>query len=175
MASLGYSDGACKRNPGPGGWGAVMFETPKDVKLTYRFMTSGGKKNTTNQEMELTGFLELLKMCSSKGDYILHSDSTYVVYALCGNGIKEAEMTLSPLKKHVMIPGYISNWMKNGWKKADNTPVKHVQLWKEIADLCEKIVIGGSRLRIKWVKGHDGDIGNELADALSNVGASPFL
>lgn len=169
----GYSDGACKRNPGPGGWGAVVYVAcPTNKELTYRFISYGGKSQTTNQEMELTAFLELLKLCASGGEdrYILHTDSSYVVEALLGKGIKEGEIKLSKLGKAAVFPGYISSWMSKGWKKADNGQVKHDHLWKEIVKVCNDIVISGHALEVKWVKGHAGIDGNELADNLANLG-----
>lgn len=172
MTSLGYSDGACKGNPGIGGWGATLFETPNGSKVLYRFINYGGKKKSTNQEMELTGFLELLKMCTNKGNYLLHSDSTYVVQALCGLKTMEGEINLSPLKNYPVFPGYITSWMEKGWKKADNNKVKYVHLWEDVVIQCKRILLNGSKLRIRWIKGHSGDHGNDLADKLANMGVA---
>lgn len=170
-AALGYSDGACKRNPGPGGWGAVLYaKCPTNNDLTFRFIDYGGKDHTTNQEMELRAFAKLLEICVGKGKYILHTDSSYVVQALLGKDVKEGVIRLSKLGKSADFPGYITSWMSKGWKKADNGPVKHDHIWKEIVRLCSKIVLEGSVLEIKWVKGHSGNEGNELADSLANLG-----
>jgi ribonuclease HI len=62
--------------------------------------------------------------------------------------------------------------MAKGWKKADNGPVKHDTIWKQIVKTCNEIVIGGSKLEVKWVKGHAGNEGNELADELANLGVT---
>jgi ribonuclease HI len=168
----GYSDGACKRNPGRGGWGAVLYMNgaPSFGFDGYRFIDYGGKEQTTNQEMELTAFLNMLRMCKGLCNYTLHTDSSYVVEALLGKGVKEGELGLSKMGKAVSFPGYISSWMSKGWKKADNGPVKHDHIWKDIVKACGEIVVAGSKLNIKWVKGHSGIEGNELADELANLG-----
>jgi ribonuclease HI len=176
MKISGYSDGACKRNPGPGGWGAVLYVLcPTNDALTYRFIDYGGKDHTTNQEMELMAFVKLLEICSgTDSGYILHTDSTYIVEALIGKGNKEGEIRSAKLRKTADFPGYITSWVAKGWKKADNGPVKHDGLWKQIIAGCNKIIAAGSTLEIKWVKGHAGNEGNELADQLANLGVPGY-
>ena len=87
-----YTDGACSGNPGPGGWGAILMY--KDTKKEI----SGGKKDTTNNVMELTAALEGLKMLKVPCEVELYSDSAYLV-----NGFSQ---------------GWIYNWQKNNWKTA---------------------------------------------------------
>ena len=94
-----YTDGACSGNPGPGGWAAVLLF--KDVKKEI----SGGKKETTNNEMELTAIVEGLKMLNRPCEVDLYSDSASSV-----NGFEK---------------GWIYNWVKNDWKTADQKPVKN--------------------------------------------------
>jgi len=166
----GYSDGACKRNPGPGGWGAVLYAPCNDnPKLTFRFVDYGGKKQTTNQEMELTAFLNLLDICKGSDHYVLHTDSIYVVEALLGKGVRKGEIKIGKKAGEAAFPGYISAWMAKGWKKADNGPVKHYHIWKGIVKAVGEVVSRGA-LSVKWVKGHAGIEGNELADKLANLG-----
>ena len=87
-----YTDGACSGNPGPGGWGAILMY--KDTKKEI----SGGKKDTTNNVMELTAALEALKLLKFPCEVELYSDSAYLV-----NGFNQ---------------GWIYGWQKNNWKKA---------------------------------------------------------
>ena len=93
-----YTDGACSGNPGPGGWGAILMykENRKEI--------SGGKKDTTNNVMELTAAVEGLKLLKFPCKVKLYSDSAYLV-----NGFKQ---------------GWIYNWQKNNWKTANKEPVK---------------------------------------------------
>ena len=141
-----YTDGACSGNPGPGGWGAV---------LRYRFNgkvyekeLSGGDASTTNNRMELTAVIEALSAIKRPVPIILHLDSSYV-----RNG----------------ITGWIHSWKKKGWRTADGKPVKNVELWQKLDELAGRFDIDW-----RWVKGHAGDLGNERADELANMGAAQF-
>ena len=106
-----YTDGACSGNPGPGGWGSILMygEHKKEV--------SGGKKDTTNNVMELTAVIEALKLLKFKCKVSLYSDSAYVVNAFNQK--------------------WIYGWMKNGWKNASKEPVKNKELWQELYDLTK--------------------------------------
>lgn len=106
-----YTDGACSGNPGPGGWGAVLFY--KDNKKEI----SGAKKDTTNNIMEITAVLEALKLLKFSCDVKLYSDSAYVIN--CFN------------------QGWIYNWQMNGWKTASKEPVKNKELWEELYNLTK--------------------------------------
>ena len=107
-----YTDGACSGNPGPGGWGAVIFdEREKQNNI------SGKVKDTTNNRMELMATIMALKKIKSKSDITIFTDSTYVK-----NGITE----------------WIKKWEKNGWKNSDRKPVKNKDLWIKLNDLCQK-------------------------------------
>jgi ribonuclease HI len=103
-----YTDGACKGNPGPGGWAwAVAPEgTPRD---------SGGELQSTNQRMEIRAVLEAMR--SLKGQLVIVSDSTYVVN--CIN------------KK------WYVNWQRNGWRNSQKQPVANQDLWKPLVDLYD--------------------------------------
>ena len=107
-----YTDGACSGNPGPGGWGAVIFDQDKKQKNI-----SGNEKNTTNNRMELMAPIMALKIIKPKSEVTIFTDSTYVK-----NGITE----------------WIKKWEKNDWKNANKKPVKNKDLWIKLNDLCKK-------------------------------------
>ena len=106
-----YTDGACTGNPGPGGWGAVIFDQNDKQKNI-----SGSEKNTTNNRMELLAAIMSLKKIKSNSEVIIFTDSTYVK-----NGITE----------------WMKNWKKNGWKNSNKKPVKNKDLWVKLDKLCE--------------------------------------
>jgi ribonuclease HI len=140
-----YTDGACKGNPGPGGWGAFIKYNDKTLELY------GGELNTTNNKMELTAVIEALKAIKDKEKPVtIITDSTYVK-----NGIEQ----------------WIHNWKKNGWKSAAKKPVKNMELWQQLDNEVAKI----NNLKWEWVKGHSGDIGNEKADELANLGVQKVI
>lgn len=98
-----YTDGACKGNPGPGGWGAVLSYGDAEREL------HGGEKETTNNRMELMAAIEGLRALKRGCPVDLYTDSQYV-----RKGITE----------------WLRNWKKNGWKTAARKPVKNADLWK---------------------------------------------
>ena len=107
-----YTDGACSGNPGPGGWGAILFyeENKKEI--------FGNKKDTTNNIMELTAVIEALKLLKVECEVELYSDSAYVVNAF--------------------EQGWIYNWRKNNWKTSGKDDVKNRELWEELDALTQK-------------------------------------
>ncbi|MDB2353799.1 ribonuclease HI [Candidatus Pelagibacter bacterium] len=107
-----YTDGACSGNPGPGGWGAVIFDNDNN-----QTNISGKEKNTTNNRMELLAAIMALKKIKSNSQITIYTDSTYVK-----NGITE----------------WMFNWKKNDWKTASKKPVKNKDLWIKLDKLCEK-------------------------------------
>ena len=107
-----YTDGACSGNPGPGGWGAVIFDEKKKQNNI-----SGKVKDTTNNRMELMAPIMALKKIKSKSNITIFTDSTYVK-----NGITE----------------WIKKWEKNGWKSSNKKPVKNKDLWIKLNNLCQK-------------------------------------
>ena len=131
-----YTDGACSGNPGKGGWGAVLIfgEVEKQI--------SGASPNTTNNQMELTGPIEALKLLKRPCKVKLYSDSAYLINAF--------------------EKGWIYNWQKNGWKTADKKDVKNRDLWEKIYDFT--IVH-----QIEWikVKGHADNKYNNICDKLA--------
>jgi ribonuclease HI len=140
-----YTDGACKGNPGPGGWGAWLKSgaTEKDL--------FGGELNTTNNRMELTAVIEGLAALKRPCKVLLYLDSQYV-----RKGITE----------------WIRGWKAKGWMTASKQPVKNVELWQRLDKLVAE---GGHQIEWRWVKGHSGDPGNERADMLANKGVDKAL
>ncbi len=106
-----YTDGACSGNPGPGGWGAVIFDQDSKQKNI-----SGSEKNTTNNRMELLAAIMSLKKIKTNSEVVIFTDSTYVK-----NGITE----------------WMKNWKKNGWKNSSKKPVKNKDLWIKLDKLCK--------------------------------------
>ena len=137
-----YTDGACKGNPGPGGWGALLQSGTKEKELW------GGEPHTTNNRMELLAVIEALRALKRPCRVELYLDSQYV-----RQGITE----------------WIHKWKVQGWRTASKQPVKNVELWQILDELVHE---QGHQIRWHWVKGHAGDPGNERADALANRGAA---
>ena len=100
-----YTDGACKGNPGPGGWGALLVAGGREQELY------GGERETTNNRMELIAVIRALESLEAPSEVDLHTDSQYVK-----NGIQT----------------WIHVWKRNGWKTADRKPVKNADLWQEL-------------------------------------------
>jgi ribonuclease HI len=170
-----YTDGACKVNPGRGGWGfTYSFEVSKGIEMEWT--RCGGKMQTTNNEMELTAFLELLRTAPKDSDLTIHSDSKYVLECLNKNWKDEEiifrKRRLSKKKNEgeVVFTGWVQNWMNNGWKKKDKKPIANLKLWKETVEECKTHLFAGSTIRCIWVKGHSGNKGNDMADKLANIG-----
>lgn len=131
-----YTDGACSGNPGPGGWGAILMYGDKKKEI------SGGKKDTTNNVMEITAVLEGLKMLKYPCEVTIYSDSAYVV--------------------NCFTQGWIYNWKKNGWKTSSKDPVKNKELWEELYELTKV-----HRVAFQKVKGHSDNVYNNRCDELA--------
>lgn len=104
-----YTDGACKGNPGPGGWGALLVLDGREKELC------GGEPGTTNNRMELTAVIRALEALRRPCDVDVYTDSQYVQ-----KGISE----------------WIASWKRRGWKTTDKKPVKNVDLWLELDRLA---------------------------------------
>ena len=135
-----FTDGACKGNPGPGGWGALLRFGAQEKELF------GGEAGTTNNRMELMAVIAALDALKRPCKVIVHTDSQYVQ-----KGISE----------------WIHGWKKKGWVTAAKQPVKNADLWQRL-----DAATGEHRIEWLWVKGHNGDPGNERADALANRGVA---
>ena len=133
-----HTDGACRGNPGPGGWGAVLHYG-KHVKTMC-----GGELDTTNNRMELMGAIAALEALSKPCNVELHTDSQYVM-----KGITQ----------------WISGWKARGWKTADKSPVKNVDLWQRLDAARARHTVDW-----RWIKGHAGHEHNEHADELARQG-----
>lgn len=134
-----YTDGACSGNPGPGGWGAVLFYGERVKEL------SGGEPHTTNQRMELTAIIAALRALKvSNWDVTVYTDSAYVVNAFRQD--------------------WIPRWLQNGWKNSRKEPVANKDLWEQLLEQMKR-----NRVVIEKVKGHSGDRWNERCDELARA------
>jgi len=100
-----YTDGACRGNPGPGGWGVLLKYAEREKELY------GGERQTTNNRMELTAAIQALESLTRRCEVCVITDSVYVA-----KGISE----------------WLPNWIKRGWKTANKEPVKNVDLWQRL-------------------------------------------
>jgi len=132
-----YTDGACSGNPGPGGYGVVLID-----QEGRRKELSQGYRATTNNRMELLGVIVALEALKRPCDVTLFSDSEYVV--------------------HAIQKGWLVNWQKKGWRKADKKPVMNVDLWQRLLPKLEE-----HNIEFKWTKGHAGNPENERCDELA--------
>ena len=135
-----HTDGACKGNPGPGGWG-VLMQSGEHVRELF-----GGEAHTTNNRMELMAVIQALQALKRPCRVEVHLDSEYV-----RKGITE----------------WIASWKAKGWRTASKQAVKNADLWQQLDLLVSQ---GGHDLSWHWVKGHAGHPGNERADQLANQG-----
>ena len=131
-----YTDGACSGNPGPGGWGAILMYKENKKEL------SGGKKDTTNNILEITAVLEGLKALKNDCEVEVYSDSAYVVNAFNAK--------------------WIDNWKKNGWKNSQKEEVKNKELWQELDALVQRY-----KVKFNKVKGHSTNEYNNRCDELA--------
>ena len=131
-----YTDGACSGNPGPGGWGAILMFGKNKKEI------SGGKKDTTNNVMELTAVIEALKLLKRPCNVELYSDSAYVVNAFLQN--------------------WIWGWIKKGWINSNKEEVKNKELWQELVSLTKV-----HNVTFHKVKGHSDNEFNNRCDELA--------
>lgn len=139
-----FTDGACKGNPGPGGWGLILRHpaSGKEKEL------AGGNPQTTNNQMELQAVIEGLKLLKSQSEVEVITDSSYVA-----KGSAE----------------WLSGWKKNDWRRREGKawkPVKNVELWQALDQL-----LALHRVRFTWIKGHAGHAENERCDELAVAAA----
>lgn len=141
-----YTDGAARGNPdGPGGYGTVLEYVDGNGMLHTRELSCGYKK-TTNNRMELMAVIAGLEALNKPCDINVYSDSKYVVDAFNQD--------------------WIGSWIKKGWKRGKNEPVKNIDLWKRLLAAKEQ-----HQVTFNWVKGHDGHLQNERCDTLATTAA----
>ena len=138
-----YTDGACSGNPGPGGWGAILEWNGVEKEL------SGGENPTTNNRMELLAVISALEKLNLSCIVELYSDSKYVIDAL--------------------TKGWLTSWIKNGWRKADKKAVLNVDLWQRLLPLLEK-----HEMHYHWVKGHAENEKNNRCDQMAVAESKKF-
>lgn len=139
-----YTDGACSGNPGPGGYAAVLIFNDKIKEI------SGGKKDTTNNQMELMAAIKGLETLKEPCNVELYSDSSYLVNAY--------------------LKGWIISWEKNNWRTASKEPVKNRELWERLEEL-------GKIHEIKYikVKGHSDNKYNNRCDEMAVAAIKDLL
>ncbi len=142
-----FTDGACRGNPGPGGWAALL-----KIELNgegVEKLVQGAERDTTNNRMELTAAIEGLKSLNQPCEVSLTTDSQYVRQG---------------------ITKWVSAWKKNGWKTSQKKPVKNQDLWVELDR-----VIDSHQIEWHWVKGHSGHEENERVDQAANDAIDAML
>ena len=141
-----YTDGAARGNPdGPGGYGTVLEYVDTKGQLQKKELSLGYDK-TTNNRMELMAVIAGLEALNRSCEVEVYSDSQYVVNAF---------------NQH-----WVDGWIKKGWKRGKNEPVKNVDLWKRLLEAKQK-----HSVTFHWVKGHDGHPQNERCDELATTAA----
>jgi ribonuclease HI len=141
-----YTDGSARGNPeGPGGYGTIIvYIDPKGQEHVREY--SGGYKKTTNNRMELMAAIIGLEALTKPCEVHLYSDSQYLVKAFNEK--------------------WLEGWIKKGWKRSQNDPVKNVDLWKRLLKAIEP-----HKVTFHWVKGHNGHPMNERCDILATTAA----
>ena len=142
-----YTDGACRGNPGRGGWGAVLVYNGREKEL------SGGEKETTNNRMELTAAIKALSMLREPCEVTLTSDSKYLIDAIT--------------KK------WVYSWKAKNWKKSDGSKALNIDLWEELLPLLETHKV--TFVWIKGHNGHEYNercdkLATAYADSFSEIG-----
>ena len=141
-----FTDGAARGNPdGPGGFGTVLQYMDSRGTLHEKEISQGYKR-TTNNRMELMAAIAGLEALNRPCQVELYSDSKYLVDAF---------------NQH-----WIDNWIKKGWKRSGNEPVKNTDLWKRLLNAAAP-----HQIQFIWVKGHDGHAMNERCDMLATTAA----
>ena len=131
-----YTDGACSGNPGAGGWGAILQYNGHEKEI------SGGDKLTTNNKMELLAVISALEILKEPCEVDLYSDSKYVIDSI--------------------TKGWAVGWKARGWKNADKSPAKNIELWERLLNLLEI-----HNVTFHCVKGHADNPYNNRCDELA--------
>ena len=131
-----YTDGACSGNPGPGGYGAILKYGKYEKEIC------GGDENTTNNRMELLGVIKGLEALNEPCNFVLTSDSKYVIDALS--------------------LGWAEKWKQNGWMRNKKDAALNPDLWERLLELTQT-----HKMEYNWVKGHAGHPENERCDKMA--------
>jgi len=164
-----------------GGWGVYFYyKTPKDVRVSF---SCQGTDNNNHQTMEIKAISECLNNLPYNSDITLYSDSSYALQGIVkftedrelvintkrvSDKYKFTASTLQTRLNRVQFTGWCNNWGNNGWKTTKNESVKNKELWIEIMDRINVLYKNNCIIKFKWVKGHSGNEGNEIADKLAN-------
>ncbi|MDO5553982.1 MAG: ribonuclease HI [Planctomycetia bacterium] len=143
-----FTDGACKGNPGPGGWGFLMRHVTSGKEIS----SSGGEPDTTNNRMELQAVIEGLSLLKRPTRVEVVSDSAYVLGGL---------------------ESWMASWKRNGWQRREKgklMPVKNVDLWQKLDELMSRHTLAFTK-----IKGHSGHPENETCDQLAVQAAEKFV
>lgn len=140
-----YTDGACRGNPGNGGYGSILKFEDAQGKVHSKEL-SAGYRQTTNNRMELLAVIRGLEELKRPCDVQVFTDSKYIV-----NAFEE---------------GWVDNWLKNNWKRNKKEAVKNQDLWKHLLELMKL-----HKVEYQWVKGHNGHPENERCDELATAAA----
>lgn len=141
-----HTDGACRGNPGPGGWGVVIHEFNDDNLISRHALAGRAKGITTNNIMELTAALESLRLLPKAVPAIVVSESDYLV-----KGMNE----------------WRHSWKKNGWRKSNRKAVDNQGFWMSLDGITQSRPV-----TFQWVRGHNGPPLNEAADMLASNAAA---
>ena len=152
-----YTDGACKGNPGPGGWGVYInvknIWHDKEEPDIFEYELYGGNKETTNNIMEMTAVIKATEWLFlnhyTKDKVIFFVDSAYII-----NCYKEK---------------WYNKWVQNEWKTSKNETVKNKELWEKLIIIFEQ-----PNFHFEKIEGHSGVKGNEIADKLANEGVEKY-
>ncbi len=139
-----FSDGACRGNPGPGGWAYILRHPATGTEKEG----SGGQAETTNNQMELMAVIAGLEALKNRSEVEVITDSNYVA-----KGCSE----------------WLAGWKKNGWRRREGKtwkPVKNVELWQRLDQL-----LAAHQVRFTWIRGHSGHPENERCDELAVAAA----
>ena len=139
-----YTDGACSGNPGVGGWGAVLIYNGHEKRI------SGAENATTNNRMEIYAVIMGLESLKESCEVTVYSDSAYTVNAF--------------------LNGWVYEWEKSGWRKADNKPVLNVELWQRLLELTRI-----NKVSFVKVKGHADNEYNNICDKLATTAIKNFV
>ena len=140
-----YTDGACRGNPGNGGYGSILEYVDAGGQL-HRRELSAGYRQTTNNRMELLAVIKGLEELKTGCEVTVFSDSKYIVDAFG--------------------KGWVAAWQKNNWIRGKNEEVKNQDLWKRLLKLMQE-----HKVEYRWVRGHNGHPQNERCDEIATAAA----